>query len=326
MSQNHGANGPLAKLATPDKVQDLRFPAEIGMIPHTITFRAFKTTQLDRSSSANKVPLTNIHLPVPANLSTAYNLDYSTDSLGAVWQTLADFAADNKYGRDARGTFNFDLSDTGKLTKTLEAMIGTSVGAAVASKIGVTRTTIMAALLSPETPVKAVLSNFGLGINPHKVVLFNSPQFRRHEFSYQFTPMSYAEAKTLKDIIRAFKYHSAPGYPTKLPPGASDGKSLFVKTQNAVHDAASAFDTSTGKHFYEYPEYFDIEFAADDQDHLFKIGNSFLEAFSVDYHPGNTPSYAKGSDDKFAPTQINIKMSFLETDIVTKENIKEHNR
>ncbi|NBR25018.1 MAG: hypothetical protein EBU08_14835 [Micrococcales bacterium] len=157
---------------------------------------------------------------------------------------------------------------------------------------------------------KAILANSGgVAANPHRVVLFEGVGFRDHSFSYQFTPKSYSEAETLRQIIRAFKYHSAPGF----------ASSVSVKTSNLNAGIGDLNNKTPGKFFFKYPEFFTIEFHH--KDHLFEIAPSVLTRFSVDYHPLNTPAYAREEGGPPTPVQINISMSFQETEIVTKEAV-----
>lgn len=83
-------------------------------------------------------------------------------------------------------------------------------------------------------------------------------------------------------------------------------------------------DLSAGKHFFKYPEFFTIKF--NHPNYLFGIGPSVIESFSVDYHPVGMPTYNRENDQDPTPTQINISISFRETEIITKDLIRDDNR
>ena len=50
----------------------------------------------------------------------------------------------------------------------------------------------------------------GAIINPNMELLFQAPQLRQFKFSFKFTPRFEEEGVAVKQIIRAFKYHSSP--------------------------------------------------------------------------------------------------------------------
>ena len=50
----------------------------------------------------------------------------------------------------------------------------------------------------------------GTVINPNMELLFQAPQLRQFKFSFKLTPRFEKEGEEVKQIIRAFKYHSSP--------------------------------------------------------------------------------------------------------------------
>ena len=83
---------------------------------------------------------------------------------------------------------------------------------------------------------------------------------------------------------------------------------------------------ATSRAFFEYPEVFRIKFNKEST--LFSIGESVLKSFTVNYHPQNYPAYVRSlrGGDKAHPAEIVIDMTFLETDVVTKEQIEQNGR
>jgi hypothetical protein len=51
----------------------------------------------------------------------------------------------------------------------------------------------------------------GITANPFEVILFKSPEFRTHRFSWKFIPNNIQETELLRTLIENFKYHSLPG-------------------------------------------------------------------------------------------------------------------
>jgi hypothetical protein len=113
----------------------------------------------------------------------------------------------------------------------------------------------------------------------------------------------------IRKIIYAFKYHSSPGF----------AKSININT-SVVGGSDNLQSSTPGKFFFKYPEYFEIEFHR--KEHLFSMAPSVLTRFNVDYHPLNTPAYSREEGREPTPVQINISLSFQETEIVTKESIE----
>ena len=159
----------------------------------------------------------------------------------------------------------------------------------------------------------AILANAGgIAVNPHKVVLFQGVDFRAHTFAYQLIPKSYDEAEEVRQIIRAFKLHASPGY--------FNGEATIRGSNFGAQDFTVRPPTA-GKHYFKYPEFFTIQFH--NATHLFNIGPSVITSFNVDYHPLNTPAYARNNADQVpTPVQINISIQFKETEIVTKEQVE----
>lgn len=309
----------------------VEFPDELQEIDHSVTFSAYETKKALRLDVDKEHLLATIALPIPGNLQTAYNISYTETSLGALGREFMDALG----GDD--NAMKFVTSNAEALGK--GAAAGTAVGVlAGAGAIGGALTgaagglalkTIMdtaggdsrnaavigSTLIGTDPLAMAAASQFGVARNPHKVVLFESVGFRKHSFSYQFTPKNRGESNRLKRLIHLFKYHASPGMnPTK---------ELQFSKINEMLDNKTDFKNVTlsgGKHFFKYPEFFKIQFKH--PHFLFQIGNSFLTSVDVNYQPAGAPTYARDSHhDKPAPTQINLSLTFTETDIVTKENI-----
>lgn len=125
-------------------------------------------------------------------------------------------------------------------------------------------------------------------INPRKEQLFRSVDNRRFTFEYQFAPRSQKEAANIKRIINTFKYHMHPEY-------------LDNETRLA----------------YLFPSEFDIVhmFNNKESEHMHKISTCVLAEMTVNYSPnGQFSTHTDGF-----PTQINVQMTFVELETLTKE-------
>lgn len=328
--------GPLRALESPTAAGDvakLMFPRdEILDIDHWVTFKAFKTEQLDRSQDMQKKELTSIRLPMPASLTTGYNIQYSDENLGPIGSILADAfgntptSKENAQSLAVAGTSALAGAAVGGLTggNVVTGFLGGLAGGVITSgamggSTGGAAAAEIANVFGQTSVGGAILANSGgIAVNPHKVVLFQGVGFRNHSFAFQFVPRSYKEAQEITNIIRAFKYHSSPGF--------FNGEAT-IRAGNLGIDGLQDYKLqppTAGKHFFSYPDFFTIAFHNDE--HLFRIGPSVVESFSVDYHPLNTPAYAREGGNSPTPVQINIQIQFQETEIVTKDNIEKDGR
>jgi len=136
---------------------------------------------------------------------------------------------------------------------------------------------------------------FGQAENPYMEVIFKNLSLRTFEYSFQFAPRSEDETHDVQAIIKLFRFHMAPE----------------LKGNN--------------HRYLTLPSTFDIHYMFQDsptslqpQENSFysKIATCVLEDCSVDYSPGGVHSFADG-----APTQINMTLSFKETELLTKDKI-----
>ena len=321
--------------------KSIEFPDELQEIDHSVTFSAYETKQAMRLDTEKEKLLASIALPIPGNLQTAYNISYTETSLGALGY---EFMTALGGGKEGQQSLNFlskyaQAIGTGTLVGgAAGALTGGSIGgSALTGGMGGMTAQVISELVSGTTTSQtglqvgastligtdplaaAAAAQFGVARNPHKVVLFESVGFRKHSFSYQFTPKNRGESERLKRLIYLFKYHASPGLGSKKEGGAevtiqtAKINALFGTQMNNISIAG-------GKHFFKYPEFFKIQFKH--PHFLFQIGNSFLTSVDVNYQPAGAPTYARDSHhDKPAPTQINLSLTFTETDIVTKSNI-----
>lgn len=127
-----------------------------------------------------------------------------------------------------------------------------------------------------------------VALNPFKEVLFESIDFRSFAFKYRFMPKSETESKAVFDIIQQFKFH--------MHPELSENKLFFIYP--------SEFEIS---YFYEQTE----------NKYFHKFKPCVLESLDVNYGGEQYSSFKGGN-----PTEINLSLVFRETEILTKQQIK----
>lgn len=141
-----------------------------------------------------------------------------------------------------------------------------------------------------ESLVNVGLKAAGKSLNPQMELLFKAINFREFQFNFTFTPKNADEAATVENIIKTFKYHSAP-----------------------------SIDDSSGRYFV-VPSVFEIEVFFNGQPNkaVNKITVAALESVLVDYAPSGWYTHEDGR-----PVQTNLTLRFKEMDIMTKEKINQ---
>lgn len=126
-------------------------------------------------------------------------------------------------------------------------------------------------------------------LNPFKEVLFEAIDFRTFNFKYRFLPKSEYEVNKVEEIIKRFKFHMHP-------------------------------DLSTNKLFFIYPSEFEIMymFRNEQNTYFHKFKPCVLENMEITYGGDQFSSFSDGR-----PTEVNMTLTFRETEILTKKQIKE---
>lgn len=129
----------------------------------------------------------------------------------------------------------------------------------------------------------------GTAINPFKTVLFKQVDLRTFTFNYKFMPRSKKEADNVLEIIDTFKYHMHPEF-------AADQVFLI------------------------HPSEFNIVFnyKGVENKKWNRISTCVLTSMEVDAGAEQLASFADGMS-----AEINIKLSFKETEMITKRRIEE---
>lgn len=136
----------------------------------------------------------------------------------------------------------------------------------------------------------------GYALNPVIEVLYSSPTLRKFQFDFTFAPKSKKEAEQVMQIIKEFRKHQAP-------------------------EVAE----STKGMFFIPPSEFDIRFYRNVKDGGFtentnvpRISTCVLETMNVNYAPNN--QFVTFEDG--VPVQIQMRLSFMEMDMITRDVVK----
>ena len=169
---------------------------------------------------------------------------------------------------------------------TILSAIGSAItGAAQGAAVG--GTVQLATAVGAGGAVDAVKAYTGVTTNPYQAILFEKPNFKSHSFTWKLVPKDYDESITIRDIIRTFQYH--------MLPGVSEGIGLFFSFPSMV--TVSLFPSS--------------EF-------LYRFKPCVIDNVTVNYSPGSTPSFYRGTNA--APTAVTITVSLKEIEYFTNKD------
>jgi len=311
-------------LASKTSVENFYFPQNIQEIDHWMAIRVIKRDISSLRTSGDyevKKDLARIFLPLPLNLATSYAQSYNADSIGPLGAAAAGAGgtARSIIETAAKGKFSEAVKksiDSGKATGGITAKDLLKEGSALGAYAGATAAEGIGDAFGGVIPAagtgKGLMGGAGLAKNPYMAVLYKEPEFRTHEFTWKTVAKNFEESQSILNIIKLLKYYSAPSIP-----------------------AGGVF-----KHFFDYPEQFDIDFHHDE--FLYNIGPSVLKNVSVNYHSEGQPLYftkevvidkifvdeeeGQASKTVKVPVSITISLSFQEISYITKKEIMEQNR
>jgi len=227
-----------------------------------------------------------IALYMPPNLEFSYKADYRTSETGAAGQFVKQFS-----GSSFRDTLT-NLSG-GAGIQFLKENIGEQLLKDVPAQIG--------EFLGGGDISGVVRLTTQKALNPHLEAIFEKVSMREFSYTFRFTPKNEREVETVDKIIKLFKFHMLP----EKPIDASIGRYLTMPSEFEIH------------YMYKGVENTYLPF----------VSNSVLQNVSISYGPGGQYQTfkPKPTADGSAPppTEIEMKLDFLETEAMTKEKIME---
>lgn len=174
------------------------FPADIKYMT-LFSFYRYERVTLD--APPKSIPIANIVLPMPSNLTEQFNVEYQTPSLGPIVGAATD-AVINSFR--ANGAGRAGLADAA-------SKLGANAGNIVKESAGAVAMNILKTVKGGETLYNVASIAAGVAPNPHMAVIFSNIGLREHSFSYKFAPNSREELETLKRIIKQLKHSMLPG-------------------------------------------------------------------------------------------------------------------
>jgi hypothetical protein len=258
-------------------------PNNLGVVPVNAATATNATAFSGTNSNGNVTNFTGqqtnrvstvIAMYVPPNVQTTYQTSWDVQEFGA-------------FGGVVKALTGQDTS----ISRALKEM-----GIGIASSLAADAKDFAQTFGGVDVDVESAVS-FGARAlrNPHMEMLFRGIGFREFQFDFKFTPRSQQEAMNVSNIIKAFKFYSAP----EVKHGTDDAR------------------------YYLYPAEFDIEFWSAGQ------VNTFINKISTCACTNVTVTYTgSGGWSSFRPGAIigmgvetNMSLQFKELEIITRARI-----
>lgn len=264
----------------------LYFPEDLGSTKHpyyiSFSFREYQRRSIFDRKFLKDVGM--IRLPPPNQLVDASSVSY--DQKGN--SLIVGAAIENALaGRSS-------LADTAKRltgsniaegTAGVAGAIGSGgLGAVAGLGVGLVSGTNTAA----SNTLDQVLQIGGVAQNPFLTILFNSPTFKKHQFTWVLNPSNENETEIANAIVNKFKYHQLPD-----------------------------ISNYAGGTLLSYPDIALVGLYPNDH-YLYKFKPCVIESVVVDYSHDGQPAYFASTD---APVSIKLQISLLEIEYWIKPDI-----
>lgn len=291
--------GPLSKLEGGSSESSAHsFPGDLQSMGKWMTFSAYEYKKPNKSApSAYGSEKGTIRLPIPPQLSVAYNQQYQELELGAGGTAFID---------QNRGRLDGLKSGMGK--QDLSEILNNASGM-LKTLPGVGATTLVDQFFKRNSEGSAGISGVaqaGLGVarNPNLAALYSGTGFRGFQFSHKLIAKNQKESEALHKLIRTFKMCMAPS---------------IAKVQEGGIGSAILDNL-----LFNYPYIWDIRFDDSSRDYLWEFAPSVLTDFTVNPHAEGAPYYFKVGEKKI-PASYQLDFTFKEISIITREDIEREN-
>ena len=228
----------------------------------------------------------SIVLYMPATIQTNTNVVYKGSEMGNLASTIATAAGDFYSKAQEIGPVDAAMD---QIPNWLEMGIE-DVQRAIAKGVG--------ALVGGDV-AGAVDKISNRAQNRYLESLYDNIGFRKFSYTYKFTPKTPEESLKVRDIIKLFKFHMSPELP----------------------------EDDLGRYFIP-PAEWDIfyMFRGDENDFLNKITSCVLTNMDINYANGRFQTFRALNHEQLRgapPTEIEMKLDFMETRIITKKEVAE---
>ena len=151
------------------------------------------------------------------------------------------------------------------------------------------------ALAGSDSSLALLNRALGQADNPFMEVLFTTMGVREFSYAFNFAPRNSDETTEIQQIIQLFRFHMAPEMQR------ANSRYLTLPSEFDIH------------YMFKGPNGQGLE-----NDYFNRIATCVLTSVDVNYTPNGVRSFEDGS-----PTQIQMTLTFRETEILTKEKINQ---
>ena len=217
------------------------------------------------------ITTSGIALYMPNSIKATYTQNYEDDSAGIAGDVEA---------------IGSSMDGKGSADQIKAALEGT---AGIAIRKGKQLLGEAVQLVGLGDPIKFMMKRAGTAINPRNELFYEGPSMRDFTYTFDFWPRNMKEADAVRDIIKIFKYNSAPGF----------------------KDQAGAL--------FEIPNYFKISYMykGEVNDKLNLISACYCTGVDVNYAPDGQPSFFPDGQ----PVHTQLTVTFKEDRVLSKEDI-----
>lgn len=212
----------------------------------------------------------SVYLPIPNSLVDTQTVTYGEEG------------ADAAVGAGIEQGINSGSSDFG-------SMLGAAGNILSGLGLDKARAAAAGAPNGLKVSVDQLLQLGGVAQNPFLTVLFKSPTFKQHQFSWKLSPNNVEETNKVRDIIKTIRFNMLPA----LSPG--QGGTLL-----------------------SYPNIAIIKLFPQDE-YLYRFKPCVIESMSVNFAPANTPSFFKNVN---APVEVQLSLSLKEIEYWLQEDVQ----
>ena len=255
--------------------QQMKYPMDLPS-NYNINFQFVKYQRRSIFDQPSFPRVGGVQLPIPVNLLDSQSIDWASSG---VTDPAIGAAIENGLKNYQQGN-----ASLGSIVK--EAGTGALAGVAF-DLVAKASNTITGALGINGSLADQGYQLLGLAQNPFLTMLFKSPTFKTHSFSWRFAPRTPQESDAIVGIVQTFKANALPA----LQPGT---KGVFLSYPNLV------LVTLTPSNY------------------LYEFKPCAITNISINYAGGGVPSFFQGTN---APTLIDFRVDLHEIEYWLRDNI-----
>ena len=284
----------------------------LGSVADSAATLASAPTYRQKTKGAS---LANISLYMPDTLVASHDASYGeismTEALGPIGTLAQGYT-------DVKNKSASELKNALATNPFAKAIAGNVLGAALGKIPGVNGSAM-------QEVMKGAL---GIATNPQIQLLYRGISLREFTLSFVFTPKSSQEAKTAKDIIDTFTYYSVPGLASAAidgnpgqyltPPQLFNIKFVFLGKSGIAGSIGNIFSSALNNLGLNSLTSNPTQSITGGQEaKIMNIEECVLTSVNTDYAPNGWAAYNDGY-----PIQTTLQLHFKETQILTKDRLK----